>query len=1092
MCNDVGVQAPVAVKNVSSVRGLPLFKVFCLVLFLLGTACPTYGEQVTEEKQPPDWENPAVFQINKEAPRAHFIPFASSAQAQKNSLWESSFVKSLNGTWMFHLAKNPSERPVDFFKNDYDIGDWGSIKVPANWEIEGHDVPIYTNVKYPHERTPPTIQDHYNPVGSYKRSFTIPKGWKNKKVLLHFGAVSSAMYLWVNGSKVGYSEDSKTPAVFNITPYLVKGKNQLAVEVYRWSDASYLEDQDFWRLSGMTRDVYLVARDPQHILDFRVRSPLVNNYQDGQFRLTVEVANRDEEKVPVVVVATLSDGKEMIAEFSREVELADASTTVEFEKTIVATKPWTAETPNLYGLLIELKDKAGKTIEVLRQDVGFRTIEIVDRQLKVNGKPILLKGVNLHEHHDVKGHVVDEATMLKDIRVMKMHNINAVRTSHYPQPERWYELCSQYGLYIIDEANIESHGMGYGKESLAKDEAWKEAHLYRTRKMFERDKNQPCIIIWSLGNEAGNGVNFQATYDYLKGVDDSRPVQYEQAAQGRNTDIVCPMYAKIERMEKYAKSNPTRPLIQCEYAHAMGNSVGNLQDYWDVIKKYDCLQGGFIWDWVDQGLLTTNEAGEAYWAYGGDFGPADVPSDGKFCMNGVVDPERTPKPPLLEVKKVYQYIQFSPVDLQKGLIEIKNEYDFIDLTEFDISWKVRADGKTVHQGQIKDLQVKPGESVERKLDYDLQPAPGTEYFLVFSATMKGGVGLVPGGHEYAAEQFKLPFSVDVIPVRVADLPLLQVEESDRQVTVTGRDFSITIDIVAGLITSLQKNKVELLRSGPVPDFWRAPIDNDFGNDLHKRSRVWRKAGQRRSVVSAKVTRQSPKLVEIVLAFVLPDKQSTKIADYTSTYQIYGSGEIVVQNAFQMVGDKLPEIPRFGMNLVMPRSFDQISWLGRGPHESYWDRKTSAFVDLYEGAVADQYWPYLRPQENGNKCDVRWVAITNGQGYGLQFTGMPLLSVSAHHNIMEDFESPERTDGRQAAGVMPVRRHTTDVKPRDLTSVNIDYKQMGVGGDTSWGAWTHPEYRLTEKAYTYIFRVSLLAPGDDPVEVAKLGYPKTNP
>ena len=1075
--------APSAGTQRRSIKIASVLTAVTLALFLSCASYQSYEGQAFDEKTPRDWENPAVFQINKEAPSAHFFPFASESQARKNDPWASPLVKSLNGTWKFNLAKTPAERPVYFFKNDYDVRRWGSLKVPANWETEGCDVPIYTNVIYPHEKTPPTIQSHYNPVGSYKRSFTVPKRWNGKQVILHFGAAGSAMYVWVNGTQVGYSEDSKTPAEFDITPFLVKGRNQLAVEIYRWSDASYLEDQDFWRLSGITRDVYLLARSPQHIRDFRVRSALVNGYKNGQFQLNVDVANVTNSTAPVTLTATLLDGDYPVAALTREVNTRGPSTIIELRKTVVGAKPWTAETPNLYELLIHLQDEAGETIEVVRQDVGFRTIEITGQQLKVNGKAVLLKGVNLHEHHDVMGHVVDEATMLKDIEVMKTHNLNAVRTSHYPQPERWYELCNQYGLYVIDEANIESHGMGYGKESLAKDEAWKAAHLYRTQNMFERDKNQPSIIIWSLGNEAGNGVNFHATYDYLKGVDDSRPVQYERSGLDRNTDIFCPMYASIERMEKYAQSNPERPLIQCEYAHAMGNSVGNLQDYWDVIKKYDSLQGGFIWDWVDQGLLTTNDAGEEYWAYGGDFGPPDVPSDGKFCMNGLVDPVRTPKPPLLEVKKVYQSIQFVPTNLAAGIVSIGNEYDFLDLSGFDITWRVHANGKTLDQGQIADLSVQPGESREITLNYTVQPEPGAEYFLTFSAKTKATHGLVPAGHECAAEQFKLPHAVEPEPQRVATLPALDLSDTDQEVTVTGSDFSITLDKTAGVLTSLRKKNVETLTSGPVPNFWRAPIDNDFGNDLHKRSRMWRQAGTRRKVVSTRVARVSKSMVQVTLVFALPDDKGAKIADYTSVYQFYGSGDIIVHNNFVMTEGKKPEIPVLGMNLVMPRQFDRMTWLGRGPHESYWDRKTSALVDLYDGAVADQYWPYLRPQENGNKTDVRWMSITNRKGYGLQFTGMPFLSVSAHHNTMEDFESPDRTDGRQAAGVLPVRRHTTDVKPRDLTSVDIDYKQMGVGGDNSWGAWTHPEYRLTERSYAYAFRISLLAPGHDSTALA---------
>ena len=485
-------------------------KLMIVVAVMLSYACG-----ISQQGDQPIWQDQSVWQINKEKPKAHFIPF-SSVDAIEDQVFSSSLLQSLNGEWDFKLVTKPADRPMDFFKDDYDISGWDKLKVPSNWEVEGFDIPIYTNVQYPHDKTPPVIQDHYNPVGSYKRTFTIPEAWDGKQVVLHFGAVSSAMFVWVNEQEVGYSEDSKTPAEFNITKYLKEGENSLAVQVFRWSDASYLEDQDFWRLSGMTRDVYLMARDAQHIRDFRVGSSLINDYRDGDFMLNVEVANVETESARVSVSAKLMQDRNAVADLTLETEVDQGSGILEFKQLIKNAKPWTAETPNLYQLIIELKDGEGNTIEALKQDVGFRTIEFINKQLHINGQYVYLKGVNLHEHHDKTGHVVDEATMLKDIEVMKAHNINAVRTSHYPQPERWYELCNRYGLYLIDEANIESHGMGYGKESLAKDDSWKGAHLYRTQNMFERDKNQPSIIIWSLGNEAGNGVNFHATYDYLK------------------------------------------------------------------------------------------------------------------------------------------------------------------------------------------------------------------------------------------------------------------------------------------------------------------------------------------------------------------------------------------------------------------------------------------------------------------------------------------------------------------------------------------------------------------------------------------------
>ncbi len=1030
-----------------------------------------------EEDNPPAWEDPTVFQINKVEPHAYFIPFATKDQAITEDKWQSPMVQSLNGTWKFHLAQNPSERPYWFFMDDFDTRKWDQIKVPANWEVEGYDYPIYTNVKYPHAKTPPTIQDHYNPVGSYKRTFTVPADWAGDEVILHFGAVSSAMNVWVNEKFVGYSEDSKTPAEFNITEFLKARENSLAVEIFRWSDASYLEDQDFWRLSGITRDVYLLGRNKQSIRDFRVGSNLDETYTNGVFSLAVELQGGNYEGL--AVEAVLSDNGTVIKDFSG----GAVNGMLSFEATIPSVKTWTAETPNLYELIITLKDKE-EVIEVIKQDVGFRSIEIKDATVLVNGKYVYFKGANLHEHHDKNGHVVDEETMLLDIKTMKEHNLNAVRTSHYPQPERWYELCNKHGLYIIDEANIESHGMGYGPESLAKDEAWKEAHLYRTRNMFERDKNQPCIVTWSLGNEAGNGVNFMATYNYLKGMDSTRPVQYEQAHGGENTDIYCPMYVRIERMERFAKEKADKPLIQCEYAHAMGNSVGNLQDYWDLIEKYDVLQGGFIWDWVDQGLLTTNEDGEEFWAYGGDFGPDTVPSDGNFCNNGLVDPDRGVKPHLLEVKKVYQYVGFETVDLKTGTIAVENKYGFLNLSGFDFTWKIIGDGEVIKDGNMSNLNVEPGKKIKINLGYKIEPTPGTEYFLIISAKTKEEKGLIAKGHEVAAEQFKLPMYKAAKTIAITAMPEVKVEDANTQVTVSGEGFSVVFDKQVGIIKSFKKGETEFLQSGPVPNFWRAPIDNDFGNNLHKRSRIWRKAGETRKVASVAVSEIGKSAAKVSFKFDLVDEEGGKIADYTSEYKVLGSGEVVVSNHFKMSKEDLPEIVRMGMNLVMPRNFDQMAWLGRGSHESYWDRKTGAFVGLYKGSVAGQYWAYLRPQENGNKTDVRWAAITDEAGNGLLFTGQPLLEVSAHHNIMEDFESMERTDGRQVEGVVVTNRHTTDVKPRDLTSVNVDYKQMGVGGDNSWGAWTHDQYRLTGKEYNYSFRMKAVAAGDNLNELAK--------
>lgn len=1052
-------------------------KLLIVFTLLLAFACAK-----SQKGDKPVWQDQHVWQINKEKPRARFIPF-ESADAITDDIFSSSLLKSLNGMWKFHLVTKPADRPLDFYQESFDVSSWDELKVPSNWELEGFDIPIYTNVQYPHEKTPPTIQEHYNPVGSYKRSFTIPTGWDGKDVIVHFGAVSSAMFVWVNGQEVGYSEDSKTPAEFNITKYLKAGENSMAVQVFRWSDASYLEDQDFWRLSGMTRDVYLLARGKQHIRDFRVGSALINDYKDGDFKLDVEVVNIAEANSKISVQAKLLQGEKVLADLSLNKELESGSSNLDFGQVIKDALPWTAETPNLYELVIELKNAAGNTIEAIRQGVGFRTIEFINKQLHVNGQYVYLKGVNLHEHHDVNGHVVDEATMIKDIQVMKAHNINSVRTSHYPQPERWYELCNKYGLYLVDEVNIESHGMGYGKASLAKDASWEGAHMYRTINMFERDKNQPSIIIWSLGNEAGNGTNFHATYDYLKDVDKTRPVQYEQAGRDYNTDIQCPMYMRIESMVKYAESDPKRPLIQCEYAHAMGNSVGNLQDYWDVIEKYDALQGGYIWDWVDQGLLTTNEKGEEFWAYGGDFGPDDVPSDGNFCNNGLVDPDRAPKPHLMEVKKVYQYIGFEAVNADQGKISIQNKYAFIPLSGFDFVWEVQEDGETIKSGSLDQLDLEPGKSTEISLNYNPEKKAGSEYFINIYAKTKKEEHLVPAGHIVAFEQFEIPNTAQIPVSEDAKKTALKIVKGGSDITVQGETFAAKFSKTNGNLEQYTVNGQAMLLQGLIPDFWRAPIDNDFGNDLHKRSKIWRKAGERRTEVSVKAKKEKTH-VSVFVEMILNDQDGKAIANYKTTYSVYDNADIVVANEFSKTDAKLPEIVRMGMNLQMPKSYDQMTWFGRGPQESYWDRKTSALVGKYSGSVKDQFQAYLRPQENGNKTDVRWLTITDNAGNGLLFAGQSLLEVTASHTIMEDLESPDRTDGRHKKGVKPVHRHTTDVKFRDLTSVNIDYKQMGVGGDNSWGAKTHPEYRLTENAYSYAFVISPVSNDVSATEKAK--------
>ncbi|WP_299525646.1 glycoside hydrolase family 2 TIM barrel-domain containing protein [uncultured Lutibacter sp.] len=1049
---------------------------YLAIILIVLNSCTTkhkYVDVPFEEKEINDWENPEVFGVNKEAPRAYFIPYLSDEDVIIDNVENSPFYTSLNGEWDFNMVSKPDDRPYYFFKEDYDTSDWKKIKVPANWELEGFDVPIYTNVKYPHEKTPPKIQDHYNPVGSYRTYFNIENSDLEKEVFLHFGAVSSAMYIWVNGEKVGYSQGSKTPAEFNITKYLKKGENLLAVEVYRWSDGSYLEDQDFWRLSGITRDVYLLNREKTRINDFWSQANLVNNYNDGIFKLDVNIESTINGNYIVETVLLDADKNEFYAN-EQNVSLIDNNATINFEKEILNPKKWNAENPYLYNLIIRLKNENGEVIEAVGSEVGFRSVEIKSGQLLINGKAIYLKGVNLHEHHDRNGHYMDEETMLKDIKTMKMFNINAVRTSHYPQPELFYKLCNKYGLYLVDEANIESHGMGASHQGIfdtiqhvAYRPEWEKAHMDRIKSVVERDKNHPSVIIWSMGNECGNGPVFFEAYEWIKNKDQSRFVMFEQAGLESNTDIVGPMYASINTIQDYAQTYSDRPLILCEYAHAMGNSVGNFKEYWDMMKEYPVLQGGFIWDWVDQGLVKTSEEGEDYWAYGGDFGPKDVPSDGNFCLNGLVNPDRVPKPALYEVKKVHQNILFTTIDLASGKVQISNEFDFTNLNAFNFNWELISDGEIIATGNFNKIDIEPSNTKIIEIAYPIFET-SKEVILTISATTKFENNLVPKNHEVAWEQFIVSEKNSKIDLNSETK--IVINTSEKTVDLSSKNCKIIFDKSTGIMTKLSfGNGKNLIKeaNGFTPNFWRAPTDNDFGNDLHKRCAEWRYVTKNRTLASIN-TKMNGANAEVTTVYNLNNDTGKNIAVFTSKYTINGDGEILVENELVKTKNNLSETPRIGLNIELLGEYNQISWYGRGPFESYWDRKTGAKIGTYTGKVAHQYWAYIRPQENGNKTDTRWVSLTNKDGEGIIIKGIPTVDFSAHNYMMEDFESLERTDGRHRDGDIVKNRHTIDVKPRDLVSVNIDYRQMGVGGDTSWGAHTHPEYKLTDKTYRYSF------------------------
>jgi len=1056
-------------------------QIFIAAAALVLTSCHNYKDYsaVTwQEKDLPDWENTSVNTINTERSHATMVSYPDNAAALSAGWRESVNVMSLDGLWKFNMVKTPAERPYWFFNDDFDTRSWADIEVPSTWEREGYGIPYYVNAGYPFKMNPPFIEHSNNPVGSYKRFFTLPAGWNNREIFLNFDGVSSAFYVWINGQPAGYSEDSKTTAEFNITPLLKSGNNSISVEVYRWCDGSYLEDQDFFRLSGIQRSVWLHARPESFIRDFFAKSTLVNDYKDGHLNLTTEIRNSGKRPVNLRLEAAIYDGDTKIFGEVTDAGTITDSTLIDLSSEIPAVRQWSAETPHLYSLILTLANDRGEVLESVRSRIGFRTTEVVGSQLLINGRAVHLKGTNMHEHDPVRGHTIDEMLMLKDIRLMKMHNINAVRTSHYPQPERFYELCDLYGLYIIDEANVESHGIGYNKDvTLAHKPEWRAQHLFRAQRMVERDKNHPCIITWSLGNEAGDGQNFVDMYGWIKERDNTRPVQYERAEKITNTpqkhtDIWCPMYAGIEYLEHYAanagKPGFERPLIMCEYAHSMGNSTGNLQDYWDVIEKHPILQGAFIWDWVDQGLLETNEEGEEYFAYGGDYGEVGCPSDGNFCCNGLVGPDRVPHPALMEVKKVYQYVEFKPSDLNEGLIKITNKFDFTNLSVFNINWEVLASGTLHKSGHLNQLDLDPGESVEVKIPYaGISPEPGIEYILNLYVSRADEWGIVPMDHVYASEQMILPFTSNLPYVDSDNLSLVSTRNDGNDLIVGGEGFEVVFDMTKGIMKSFKYKGRELILNGPVPDFWRPPTDNDYGNGMDTRNRDWKDAGKNAILKSGEV--KTPQMNKTVVKFTweVPGADSRKIATLGTTYTIGGEGTVDVEFSLAKTDNKLEEIPRVGMQMLMPAVYNDLAWYGRGPHENYNDRKTSAFIGIYESTVPEQYVQYVHPQENGYKTDVRWLKVTDGDGNGILFTGEPVFCFAALNYLHDDFESPGRLAGYRPDAKL-VNTHLDDVKVRDLVCVNIDYGQMGVGGDDSWGARTHRQYCLTEARYEYSF------------------------
>ncbi|WNC73233.1 glycoside hydrolase family 2 TIM barrel-domain containing protein [Thalassotalea psychrophila] len=1038
-------------------------KLALLAMFCSLSAC-------AEERQP--YEDHTVFAINKIDGHATLFPFQSVSAALNSDKEQSSNFILLNGLWQFDWQKSPKNKPQGFEQLSFDDSTWGQIPVPGNWETEGYGYPIYLDERFPFTTTWPDAPTDYNPIGSYRKPFELPKAWQNKQVFLHIGAAKSSLDVWLNGEKVGFSQGSKTPAEFDLTPYLTNDNNLLALQIRRWSDASYLESQDMLRISGIERDVYLYATDKQQIFDFHAKPTLNKDFSQVDFALDVTLKNHlqhvaAEQTVEYQLLDPSNDMNIVMSGTSKLDQQAAATDKVSLYGKLANPKLWTAETPNLYTLLITLKDKQGKHLETIRDEIGFRHIEIVNSQLTVNGKVITIRGVDRHETDPLHGHVVTKESMEKDIKLMKQFNINAVRSSHYPNNPYWYDLTDKYGMYVIDEANIESHPLAIDeKTQLGNEMSWLPAHLDRTQRMFARDKNHPSIIIWSLGNEAGEGKVFEATYKWLKDNDGTRPVQYEPAGEEHYTDIFAPMYPSIERLVEYAESKPTRPGIMIEYAHAMGNSVGNLKDYWQVIEKYDVLQGGFIWDWVDQSLEYTNEDGVKYWAYGKDFHP-DLPSDGNFLNNGLMNANREPHPHAFEVKKVYQAIRFFDKDLLAGKFNVENRFDFINLQQFDLHWIIEADGKSVAQGTQSLANVLPGETAPFNVSLPKLPETSAEeYFITLSAIIREPQPLLAAGHELAFAQFKLPIAQTNETVQSSNSAELVKHSDAKQLNLSNSNVNVSFDSKTGWLSQYQYQGQQLLTAPLMANFWRAPTDNDLGNGMQNWASIWQTAAANLTLTSLQST-PAERGVKVSAVY----SSNVFKGDYQVHYTIANNGQVHVQSQLNIEsGQTLANLPRMGMQLTMPGDYQRMSWFGRGPHESYADRQDSAKISVYKALVKEQIHHYVRPQENANKTDVRWLALKNAQGNGLLAVADKLISASAWPYRQSDIDFIVGKDGEESAsGLVPVTsKHGAEIPMADLVTVNIDHKQMGVGGDTSWGRLVHPQYTIPAQNYQYGF------------------------
>ncbi|WP_116215009.1 glycoside hydrolase family 2 TIM barrel-domain containing protein [Streptomyces olivoreticuli] len=1014
--------------------------------------------------------SPEVFQMNRESARSPLVPFADVRSALSSGPADSPYYRSLNGEWRFAWSRNPAERPLDFWPPDFDDTGWDRIAVPGNWEMQGYPEPTYFNVRYPwtgyEQPTPPHAPTGFNPVGSYRRTFTVPDEWHGRRILISFQGVKSAFFIWVNGEPVGYSEDSYSPAEFDLSPYLRTDRgaeeNTLAVEVYRWSNGSWLEDQDMIDLSGIFRDVHLLSVPQVHVHDLFVRTELDADFRDAELVAQVTLrAGSTATPADHLVRVGLHDaeGARVLSRTgTARFDAATGEAVIEIGAHVPRPSLWSAEAPNLYDVTVELADAEGRILEVQRTRVGFRAVSCARGELTINGKPLVFRGVNRHESDPDHGQAVPLHRMVQDIRIMKQHNINAVRTSHYPNHPRWLELCDAYGLYVIDEANLETHDV---RETVPTSRPeWAAACLDRVRSLVERDKNHPCVVVWSLGNEAGRGDTFQAMADWVHDRDPSRPVHYE--GMNEVADIESRMYATPDAVEAYGKSGGTKPYILCEYAHSMGNSTGNLKEYWDVIDAHPLLHGGFIWDFADQAVRLPLPGGLKgnYLSYGGDWKPGH-PSDGNFCCNGLVDADRAPRPALQEVKKVYQSLRMSAGDLGNGVVRVDNRQLFTDLRGYELLWEVTCDGVRVQHGTLAPPQAGPGEiaAVQLPLKPPQQPAPDAEYWLNVSFALRTATSWATAGHVVASEQFALPWGTPA-PSHVSPAPVqaLSVARTAQTVTVTGPELDLVLDRSTGTLTTYRYGGRPLLSGGPVPNFWRAPTDNDIGRGVQVTSRTWRDAGANRTVTGVEVARTASGEVVLSVTATLPTAPA--VSHWTTVFTVRGDGEMHVRHTL-LPGQGLPDLPLVGALLTVPAAYRALSWYGRGPQENYQDRFTGSFVGRYDRLLDRPTMPYARPQESGNVTDVRSVSLTGRDGSGLTVLAEPggaagLLEISALPWTPFDADGP---------------RHPHELEPRGETFLGVNHRQMGVGGNDSWGAAPLERHLLhADRQYSYSYRL----------------------